>query len=106
MRKAVLIPCSPLQSCQLIELPDEPNHLGRLAELVGEEPENRSYDPDTVVYTSAGAQSLNRARNERASRYAFAQSAAAKERGMDPGTRMNALPAFLYGRCRARRPGR
>jgi hypothetical protein len=97
MLKAILIPCSPLQSCQQIELPDEPNHLGRLAELVGGDPEEARYDLDAAVYVDENGLSVHRARNERATRYALAQSGAARQRGVDPGTPMSLLPYFLYG---------
>ena len=97
MPKAILIPCSPLQSCQQIDLPDEPYHLGRLTELVGGDPEKARYDLDAAVYVDANGLSMRRARNERATRYALAQSEGARQRGVDPGTPMSELPYSLYG---------
>ena len=97
MSKAILIPCSPLQSCRQIELPDEPRHLGRLAELLGGDPEAAHYDANAVVYVDENGRAMSRARNELATRYALAQSEAARQRGVDPGTPMSELPYFLYG---------
>jgi hypothetical protein len=97
MLKAILIPCSPLQSCQQIELPEEPNHLGRLAELLGGDPQEAHYDLDAAVYVDDNGRSMNWARNERATRYALAQSEAARQRGVDPATPMSELPYSLYG---------
>ena len=97
MRKAILVPCSPLQSCRQIDLPDAPYHLGRLAELVEGDPERAQYDLDTALYVDGNGASLGRARNERATRYALAQSGAASRRGVDPGTPMGELPYLLYG---------
>lgn len=87
MPKAILVPCSPLQSCRQVDLPDWPYHLGRLAELVGGDPERARYDLDATVYVDTNGLSMRRARNERATRYALAQSGAARQRGVDPGTR-------------------
>jgi hypothetical protein len=97
MRKAILIPCSPLQSCQQIALPNEPYHLGRLAELVGGDPERAQYDLDTALYVDGNGPALGRARNEHATRYALVHSGAASRRGVDPGTPTGDLPYFLYG---------
>jgi hypothetical protein len=55
------------------------------------------YDLDAVVYVDSNGISLHRARNELATRYALAQSGAARQRGVDPGTPMSELPYFLYG---------
>jgi hypothetical protein len=97
MPKAILIPCSPVQSCRQLELPDEPGHLSRLTELVGGDPEEARYDPDVVVYVDDTGAVKQRARNERATRYALAQSEAARRRGVDPGTPVSDLPYSLYG---------
>jgi hypothetical protein len=97
MPKAILIPCSPLQSCQHVELPDAPDHLGYLAELVGGEPEEARYDPDASLYVDDNGIAVQRARNERATRYALAQSEAARQHGVDPGTPMRELPYALHG---------
>lgn len=97
MRKAILIPCSPLQSCRQVDLPDEPYHLGRLAELVGGDPERARYDLDAAVYVDTNSLSMRRTRNERVTRYALAQSGAAQQRGVDPGTPVSELPYFLRG---------
>lgn len=97
MPKAILIPCSPLQSCQQVELPDEPDHLGRLAELVGGDPEEARYDRDAAVYVDDNGIAMQRARNERATLYALAQSEAARQDGVDPETPMSGLPYSLHG---------
>lgn len=97
MPKAIVIPCSPLQSCRVIDLQAAPHHLGRLAELLGGDPEAAYYDANAVVYVDENGSAMRRARNELATRYALAQSEAARQRGVDPGTLLSALPYCLYG---------
>jgi hypothetical protein len=65
--------------------------------LLGGDPEQARYDLDAAVYVDENGLSLHRARNERATRYALAQSGAARQRGVDPGTPLSGLPYFLHG---------
>lgn len=98
MPKAILIPCSPLQSCRQIELPDDPDsQFTLLGEIIGGDPEEARYDRDAVVYLDENGVAKHRARNELLTRYALAQSEAARQRGMDPGTPVSALPYSLHG---------